>query len=123
MSCNQCHKSGCACPVRQRGGKTASSREVATVTLHPKHNRFRVHVVVDATVTAGDVGVDIGVFDPESPLDRLWARAGSVAYSLNGGQLLGQLAPLGEHELRFTVTGYAGAGSITILVESWQESL
>lgn len=120
MSCNTCDKSGCSCAVLQRGFKATDTRAIATVTLHPKHNRFRVHVTPASTVTAGDVTVDVGIYDPESPQTVLWARAGTVAYNAAGGQLVGQLAPV-PHQLRLGVSGYVGTAELAAVVESWTE--
>lgn len=120
MSCDANCKEPCACPALQQAVRATSARADAQVVLHKRHNRWAVHVTPAATVVGGDVAVSLGIDDPDAASQVLWANAGSVAFAVGGGRATGVMAGVG-HKLRVAVTGYAGAGELVVLVESWRE--
>lgn len=91
------------------------------VVVPADHHRWRVSVVPDATVSAGDVGVRPRVQRGDDAQDYVDGIAATIAYDSDGGQAEGQWAPGPGRSIRLAVSGYVGAGNLVIQVETWRD--
>lgn len=123
MACGKCDPSGCACGKRQRLGPALSADgDTSAVAIHPSHNWLRITVSpLATTVLAGDWTAILTVEDPESPNTNLTSNLGVLLFDPLGTQLLVHVGNRMAKQLSLRLAGYAGAGGIQALVESWRE--
>lgn len=98
-----------------------SSDQTGYLAVPASHNRWRVSVTPDATVTAGDVRVRPRVPYGDGADRYVDGLAATIAYSLQGAEATGSWAPGDGRQLRLELAGYVGAGNVVVQVETWRE--
>ncbi|MCB9739386.1 MAG: hypothetical protein H6747_08955 [Deltaproteobacteria bacterium] len=112
-----------ACPpvAARYGTWRLAANGSSSTPVEISHNRWRLSVQYASTVSAGDVTAFTGVAPGDGGGGMVRAKAGAVAYAADGGQLEGQWAPGVEREFSISLAGYAGAGDVTVQLETWSD--
>lgn len=113
----------CKCQKLQVLARFEADGTCSELVLHPGHNRFRVWTSPDARVVGGALDLFLRTEVPDARGTFAQAKVGAIAYSADGGSLVGHMSPQVSHAILARCAGFVGADALLVLVESWQESM
>jgi len=93
----------------------------ASTPVEPSHNRWRLTVQNPATVSAGAVTAFPRIPAGDGGAGVIGGQVGTVAYNVDGGQLVGEWAPGERREFVIELSGYVGTGAVVAQLETWSD--